>query len=279
MKKLVSMFILIVTVLLVVSSSVMASTFADYRFDASAGTQAIDSSGNNNHGTLIGFNDLSVGYADNPSNPGYTSDGMIRLVKGSPLEYIESAVPAYNFITNSFTIEAITSLHPDPWYWQPLVGHVKDEDGTFVYWGSGYATGTKAAPHWHIDHGGPWASYYDYEDVLTDGNMHHYAITYDATAEEMKMYLDYGLIATVTADLSGAVAADDTGVLFIGSHRGSSSTKVWNGLIDRIRFSDNVVDTADFIPNPNAVPIPGAVWLLGSGLISLMAVRQRKGKK
>ena len=130
-----------------------------------------------------------------------------------------------------------------------------------------------------IDHGGPWESYYDYEDVLTDGNMHHYAITYDATAKEMKMYLDYGLIATEAADLSSAVASDDTGVLFIGSHRGSSSGKVWNGLIDRIRFSDNVVETADFIPNPNAVPIPGAVWLLGSGLISLMAVRQRKGKK
>jgi len=274
MKKLVSMFILIVTVLLVVSSSVVAAVVADYCFDTPDGVIATDSSGNNNHGTLIGFTNLSVGYADDPSNPGYTSDGMIRLVKGSPLEYIESAVPAYDFITNSFTIEAITSLHPDPVYWQPLVGHVGN--GTFVYWGSGT---NAAAPHWHIDNGGPWAVYHNYEDILTDGNMHHYAITYDAIVKEMKMYLDYGLIATVSADLSGAVAADDTGVLFIGSHMGSSSTEVWNGLIDRIRFSDNVVDTADFIPNPNAVPIPGAVWLLGSGLISLMAVRQRKGEK
>ena len=27
--------------------------------------------------------------------------------------------------------------------------------------------------------------------------------------------------------------------------------------------------------NPNAVPIPGAVWLLGSGLIGLIGIRRR----
>ena len=272
MKTLIHQFGLIAAVILVASSSAMASIVADYRFDTSAGTQATDSSGNNNHGTLIGFTDLTFGYADDPANPGYTSDGMIRMVKGSPLEYIESAVPAYSFITNSFTIEAITSLHSDPSYWQPLVGHVKSEDDTFFYWGSGFASGSSAPPHWHIDNGGPWTSYPAYEDVLTDGEMHHYAITYDATEREMSMYLDYGVIATVIADLSDAVGADDTGVLLIGSHKRTSSYSVWNGLIDRIRFSDNVVAPEDFIP----VPIPGAVWLLGSGLLALVGIRRRK---
>lgn len=274
MKTLIHQFGLIATVILMASSSAMASVVADYRFNMSAGTEATDSSGNNNHGTLIGFTNLIFGYADNPANPGYTSDGMIRLVKGSPLEYIESAVPAYDFITNSFTIEAITSLHSDPWYWQPLVGHV-EPDESFVFWGSGFSeAGSSAAPpHWHIDNGGPWASYPAYEDILTDGEMHHYAITYDATESEMRMYLDYGVIATVNADLSVAVAEDDTGMLLIGSSEGTSSSSVWNGLVDRIRFSDNVVAPEDFMP----IPIPGAAWLLGSGLLGLVAIRRRKG--
>ncbi len=268
MKKSIAMLVAIVS--LMVSSPAMASVIADYRFDAQAGTQATDYSGNNNHGTLIGFEDLTFGYADNPENPGYTSDGMIRMIKGDPLEYIQSAVPAYSFLTNSFTIEAITGLHSDPGAWQPLVGYVNNDDDTFVYWGSG----PSAAPHWHIDNGGPWSTYSDYSNILTDGQLHHYAITYDADSHEMKMYLDYILIATESADLRNAVASGDTGVLLIGSHMGTSSYEVWNGLVDRIRFSDNVVEIQDFIPTP--VPVPGAVWLLGSGLIGLLAFGGRR---
>jgi hypothetical protein len=258
---------LMVLMILVVSSSVMASVVADYRFDTSEGTEATDSSGNDNHGTLIGFTDLDFGYADNPANPGYTSNGMIRLVSGDTIEYIESAVTARGFITNSFTIEAITSLHSNPSYWQPLVGYVSDE--AFIYWGSG---GSSAAPHWHIDNGGPWTSYPAYENILTDGEMHHYAITYDAENHEMNMYLD-SVVPIATAygvDLSNAVAEDDTGVLLIGSHMGSSSYEVWNGLIDRIRFSDEVVSPEDFIP----IPEPATVCILSLGALSL--IRRKK---
>jgi hypothetical protein len=258
---------LVVLMILVASNSAMASVVADYRFDTSAGTEATDSSGNDNHGTLIGFTDLTFGYADTPANPGYTSDGMIRMVAGDPLEYIESGVTARNFITNSFTIEAITSLHSDPGYWQPLVGYVI-ESQAFIYWGSG---GSAAAPHWHIDNGGPWESYSDYEDILADGQMHHYAITYDAENGEMSMYLDSVVpIATVSADLSNAVPEGDTGVLLIGSHMGSSSFEVWNGLIDRIRFSDNVVSPENFIP----IPEPATVCLLALGSLALIKIKK-----
>jgi len=261
---------LVVLTILVVSSSAIASVVADYRFDTSADTVATDSSGNGNDGTLIGFTDLTFGYADDPVNPGYTSNGMIRLVGGGPIEYIQSGVTARDFITNSFTIEAITGLASNPWYWQPLVGYVIPGQA-FVYWGSGFAMGTSAPPHWHIDNGGPWESYYNYEDILTDGQMHHYAITYDADNHEMSMYLDSDVpIATVFADLSNAVPEGDTGVLLIGSHMGSDPYEVWNGLIDRIRFSDNVVSPENFIP----VPEPATICLLGLGVLSLL-----RGKK
>lgn len=253
---------LVVLTILAVSSSAIASVVADYRFDASTGTVATDSSGNGNDGTLIGFTDLTFGYADNPANPGYTSNGMIRLVGGGPIEYIESGVGAHDFITNSFTIEAITGLASNPWYWQPLVGYVADN--AFFYWGS---WDSSASPHWHIDNGGPWAVYPDYGNILTDGKMHHYAITYDADNHEMSMYLDSVVpIATVFADLSGAVPEGDTGVLLIGSHMGSDPYEVWNGLIDRIRFSDNVVSPENFI----TVPEPATICLLGLGALSLL---------
>ena len=31
--------------------------------------------------------------------------------------------------------------------------------------------------------------------------------------------------------------------------------------------------------SPNAVPIPGAVWLLGTGLVGLVGMRRRKGEQ
>jgi len=220
---------------------------ADYRFDTPAGEIATDSSGNNNDGTLIGFADLTFGYGDDPANPGYTSDGRIRLVREGPLEYIETPIVASTFFTKSFTIEAITGLHADPWFWQPLVGYVLSGEA-FVYWGAGWSEGALAPPHWHIDNGGPWLSYPDYDTVLTDGAMHHYAMAYDATAHQLLMYLDYELIATDNADLSNVVPAGDSGLVLIGSHAGIAPYEVWHGLIDRIRFSDIVVDSGDFIP-------------------------------
>jgi len=280
MKKIAQQLISIAVVILLTSGFAMASVVADYWFEGPSGedgTLVLDHSGNGNHGTLVGFTNTNVGYADNPLNPGYTADGMIRLVQGDPVEYVKSGVSAYNFITNSFTIEAITGLSPGgKSYWQPLVGHVAERENdweTFVYWGAG----RNSAPHWHIVHGGPGDSYDDYAGILNDGNLHHYAITYDADSHEMKMYLDYQLIATVYADLSNAVLSDDPGVLFIGSHMGESSWEVWNGLIDRIRFSDEALTPDEFI-QANPVPIPAAAWLLGSGLLGLVAMRRRSGK-
>jgi len=260
---------LMVAVILVAGSVAMGDVVADYRFDASAGAVATDSSGNGNHGTLVGFADYTFGYADDPANPGYTSDGKLRLVAGAPVEYVQSAVTASTFVTDSFTIEVITGLHDDPSYWQPLVGFVIPAEA-FFYWGSGPASDSSAPPHWHIDNGGPWASYSDYEDVLTDGGMHHYAIVYDAGAGKLHMYLDYEPIATVDADLSSAVPAGDTGVLLIGSHEGVSSGEIWHGLIDRARFSDNVVAPGDFIP----IPEPATLALLAAGVAGLVVRRK-----
>ncbi|MCE5339530.1 MAG: PEP-CTERM sorting domain-containing protein [Planctomycetaceae bacterium] len=256
-------------VLLMAGSSGMAAVIADYCFDESDDTVAIDSSGNGNDGTLFGFTNYEMGYADDIANAGYTSNGMLRLVKGGLCEYIQSAIVARNLLTGSFTIEAITSLHSDPWYWQPLIGYVIPDEA-FVYWGSGVNDGTSAPPHWHIDNGGPWMSYDDYKEILTDGQMHHYAIAYDAGEGILNMYLDsVDPIATVFVNLSGAVPEGDTGLLLIGSHMGSSSYEVWNGLIDRIRFSDNFVSPQDFI----AIPEPTTILMLSFGLAVL---RKRK---
>ncbi len=46
-------------------------------------------------------------------------------------------------------------------------------------------------------------------------------------------------------------------------------------LLDGSQLRLNGVDGADV--GVNAVPVPGAVWLLGSGLLGLVGIRRRRG--
>jgi hypothetical protein len=259
--------LVVVTAMLACASATHAGIVADYTFDVFNDTVAVDSSGNGNDGTIVGFAGLPLGAGDAPGSPGYTSDGRIRLVANGPIEYIDSGIAVGAFLTNSFTIETVTGLSDGGFFWQPLIAYT--QNNAFFYWGAGYNQGTDRPPHWHIDNGGPWVSYSDYETVLPDGAMHHYAITYDANAGRMYMYLDYEKIGDVPADLSSVVAPGDVGTLLVGSHNGLSAGEVWHGVIDRVRFADHAVDPNDFIP----VPGPGTLSLLA---LAGLANRRRR---
>ena len=81
---------------------------------------------------------------------------------------------------------------------------------------------------------------------------------------------EYGFTLTYTPTSISIVIGDGTNTLFSHTETGSFA----DGQYGAYNFSQAKTRYSDF--QVSSVPIPGALWLLGSGLFGLMAVRKRK---
>lgn len=98
------------------------------------------------------------------------------------------------------------------------------------------------------------------------GEWHHLAGTFENNT--LSYYLDGILVDTHTGKV-----ANNTRDLFIGKHY--SLGRYFDGAIDDIRIYERAL-SGEEIAQLAGVPLPGAAWLLGSGLAGLLAYGRRR---
>jgi hypothetical protein len=111
--------------------------------------------------------------------------------------------------------------------------------------------------------------------TMADGSLHNYVVVADGTMNTVYLYFDGGLVGTATYVTPGTLFA-------VGSAGDSPGTYVWttssaHPTITSQKF-DNYALTASEVTTlyqNGSVPIPGAVWLLGSGLVCLIGLKRK----
>lgn len=112
----------------------------------------------------------------------------------------------------------------------------------------------------------------DVSALINNSNWHHLGIVLDATANEIRTYLDYNLIFT---DTDAAIANLDTigdglADLRLGGYNTTAANR-FNGLQDHFRISDTALIPGQFL---SIIPEPSALGLLIFGLVFLVGLRR-----
>ncbi len=113
----------------------------------------------------------------------------------------------------------------------------------------------------------------DISGAKSSGDWHHLAVVYDATAQEIRSYLDYSLIDTFADGAIGTAGTfyTGTGDFRLGAYNTSSSV-FFNGIEDRYRISEGALSPSQFM----LIPEPTSVLLMAFGALALLLRRRRK---
>jgi sialidase-1 len=102
---------------------------------------------------------------------------------------------------------------------------------------------------------------------VNDGEWHHIAAMRDVATDELRMYIDYALVATVTDTTTGNFS--NTNDLMIGAFNNpGTGVKQFIGDIDYVAIRSGAIGTANF---PPVVPEPGVAALV----LGAMCLRRR----
>jgi len=234
-----------------------ANTIALYHFNSSSGGQVVDSVGFH-PGTLNGDAAITTG------GGGYFGEGL--LLDGSG-DYVRLGnvhqSPARS--TSQGTVELWVNLAGAPLYFV-LLGSGFEYGGN---WDNGFFLGR----HWDFGHYlmfGIWGAGWHFAHSSINpadlvGGWHHIAGTWGA--EGVELWLDGDRVAV--NPWTGGLPEPNYATALVGTDAWTWDTP---GVIDEVRISDI---QRDFSPGHSAVPIPAAVWLLGSGLLGLLGLGRR----
>jgi hypothetical protein len=205
-----------------------------------------DSSGNQDDGTVLFTNAPGMTYVEGSSNYGNTSALEFVWDRGAHIE-VPDPNGAFNFTpTQSITFEAIIKTTT---IGQASVGSILAKQGA--------AAPNSGEWYWRIDATGfQRLSITDGTSLksalglkkLNDNQWHHIAAIYDATAKQMRTYVDYvpdGNPVTTTYTSATNIIGNFKD-LWIGAHQ--AKTRYFDGQIDATRITGAPLDVSWFIP-------------------------------
>ena len=130
----------------------------------------------------------------------------------------------------------------------------------------------------------------DTSGIIMEDTWHFAVMTGTADNSEMKAYLDGEFVGNLTYQFTGWNSDLDyanIGAMMASLWPGNKEGVYFPGLIDEVALFDRALSAEEIGryyqlglngQDLSVVPIPSALWLLGSGLIGLIGCRRRKGK-
>lgn len=241
-----------------------ASFVAHWGFDEIGGTTAFDSVGGVN-GTLVGGASFTT--------TGGIAGGAIQITNG----YVEMG---NNFAsTPTFSVQAWVKTNPgDTTGMVPVAKHWAGiPQGYFLAINNIQDGYTQTNTEGFYSANGPYQTAVGGASV-NDGLWHQLVGVYNNGATSI--YVDGSLAGSGSAGYANNNAAFMIGGLFDSN---GTPGNAYHGLIDEVKIYNNALSVNDvkalYNSTINPVPIPGAAWLFGSGLVGLVGTQLKRKKK
>jgi hypothetical protein len=202
------------------------------------GATALDLSGANHPGTLIGFTSTAPDHGILSGTSGWSSEGRLDFDGGS--DEVQTAFPLAGLVDSSFTLEAVVTHNDAGQTWSPIFGAsttTASADQIFYF---GKQAGNGAL---NVNLGGLANFSASVPGSLTDGRPHHVAVVYDKNKQTLTLYFDYQEIYSQTG-ITGRLTTLSN--LVIGGD-GYAPAEHWNGFISDARISREALSPAGFL--------------------------------
>ena len=214
--------------------------FAWYRFeesDISDGAQALDSSGNDRHGTYVGFAQPAASAIDG-SSQAFSADGAAFVDLG------ESSISDFSF-QDSFTIAAWVQVDTLTKDWQAITA--KGDNSWRMH-----RNGSSTSPAFGTSGLSDPADTIAMENVdIGDGNWHMVVGVADKTGGVKTLYMDGDNNFEVTQDIVGDLGGANGFRAYIGENS-QNTGRHWDGLIDEVVYWDRALTSQEVFDLYNA---------------------------
>jgi len=203
--------------------------------DTNAGS-ITDASGNAHHGTTA----IPLSYA--AGSAAYGRGSAFTFTLSSDNVVVPDSGGAFNFSpSQSFTLEALVRTYN---IGQDGVGAIMNKQvaSPGEWWWRVNANGRQ---QFYIDDGQGGSRNVSGAKTLNDGQWHHLAAVFDATAQQLRVYVDYVLDGTAAAVYSTSGTIGNTNDFWIGAFQNGS--RQLDGDMDFARVSLGALDPANFV--------------------------------